>query len=135
MTSNQRRAIEIAQGVLSGGSNGSLLTDGEWHLLLLGAGLNCHHAPLLNVAGRVLENANRHAGYFAPAGSDTGAAQLRQHAAAVATAVAAAVAAAELHCFDEAHDASTATALPPTAVPPLPLGAVQAHRGHFHARL
>lgn len=89
MTSNQRQAIEIAKGLLlSGGNNPSRLSDREWDLLLLGAGLNYQYAPLLNVAGRVLENADGHAGYFADASRITSTAPVRlPHRPAAAAAV------------------------------------------------
>jgi hypothetical protein len=67
MTSNQYHAVEVARCLLAGELNASGMTEGEWHLLLLGAGVNCQEAPLLKVAGRVLENALSHTGYFAPA--------------------------------------------------------------------
>jgi hypothetical protein len=65
MTTNQRRAIETAKGLLSGAVTTARLSEADWHLLLLGAGMNCQQAPLHKVAGQVLENADRHAGYFA----------------------------------------------------------------------
>ena len=65
MTRNQRRAIDIAKGLLSGAVTTARVSEADWHLLLLGAGVNCQHTPLLKVAGQVLENAERHAGYFA----------------------------------------------------------------------
>ena len=65
MTRNQRRAIDVAKGLLSGAVTTARVSEADWHLLLLGAGVNCQHAPLLKVAGQVLENAERHAGYFA----------------------------------------------------------------------
>ena len=71
MTSNQHRAVEVARHLLSGEMSDARLSDGEWHLLLLGAGVNCQGAPLLKVAGRVLDNAERHAGYFARAEGDS----------------------------------------------------------------
>ena len=80
MTRNQRRAIDIARGLLCGAVTPARVSEPDWHLLLLGAGVNCQHAPLLKVAGQVLENAERHAGYFADVARDPGTPPPPRHA-------------------------------------------------------
>ena len=65
MTSNQRRAARLAATVRADGGRTADLTDADWDLLLLAAGLNrCWSLPLL-VANRVLDHARRRVGYFA----------------------------------------------------------------------
>lgn len=67
MTSNQRRAAQLAEHILKGRTQGSALSDHDWHLLLLAGGVNKCAAPALVVAGKVMEHARRQSGYFAPA--------------------------------------------------------------------
>jgi hypothetical protein len=68
MTSNQTKAIllahQIAQGQIAGGD----LSDHDWMLLVLAAGLSCTAVSPAVVSSRVLRNACAQAGYFNAAG-------------------------------------------------------------------
>lgn len=65
MTRNQQRATALARDICDGKTAASTLSDADWALLLLAAGLNaCRSRPLL-VGHLVLERAHRRVGYFA----------------------------------------------------------------------
>ena len=66
LTRNQTRAVTVAKQLVCGQIDESNLTDADWHLLLLGAGLNDPRARTLLVAERVLRRATHRSGYFAP---------------------------------------------------------------------
>ena len=67
MTSNQRRAMKLADDIRQFGLTSGEVSDSDWTLLLLAAGQNNCRALPQNVAQRVLDQASRSAGYFAPA--------------------------------------------------------------------
>jgi len=71
MTHNQSHALELAEGLLSSSVSADRLTDQEWHLMLLAAGLNSYCASPTKVALLTLQNAQSGAGYFAGAGTLT----------------------------------------------------------------
>jgi hypothetical protein len=64
MTHNQLHALELAEGLLSSSVSADQLTDQEWHLMLLAAGLNSYCAPPTKVALLTLQNARAGEGYF-----------------------------------------------------------------------
>jgi hypothetical protein len=64
MTGNQAHAVELARGIIDGTVAARELSDMDWHLLLLAAGLNSHCSLPLLVAHRALRNAEAQAGYF-----------------------------------------------------------------------
>jgi hypothetical protein len=66
MTSNQRRALKLADAIRRFGLGGDDLCESDWSLLLLAAGLNNCRAMPPNVAQRVLDQAGSSSGYFAP---------------------------------------------------------------------
>jgi hypothetical protein len=68
MTHNQSHALELARGLLNATVSAEELTDQEWHLMLLAAGLNSYCAAPSKVAVRTLQNALSGTGYFAGAG-------------------------------------------------------------------
>jgi len=65
MTSNQQRAVAMAQRILDEWEAPHEVNDADWSLLLLAAGLNNFRSLPLTVAARVLDRYERHAGYFA----------------------------------------------------------------------
>jgi hypothetical protein len=71
MTHNQAHALELAEGLLSSTVSADQLTDQEWHLMLLAAGLNSYCAPPTKVALLTLQNAQSGAGYFTGVGTVT----------------------------------------------------------------
>jgi hypothetical protein len=66
MTSNQRRAMKLADDIRRFGLAAGDVNDADWTLLLLAAGQNNCRALPQNVALRVLDQASRSVGYFAP---------------------------------------------------------------------
>ena len=67
MTTNQQRAVALAEAIRRGWLEPATLLDEDWNLLLLAAGLNrCQSSPRL-VASRVLDRSRRRVGYFAAA--------------------------------------------------------------------
>lgn len=66
MTSNQMRAIGLAELLRSGEADAVTLLDPEWHLLLLAAGKSGHRVTPDVIANAVLTNATRRVGYFEP---------------------------------------------------------------------
>ena len=64
MTHNQHHALELARGLLTSTVRADQLSDQEWHLMLLAAGLNSYCAPPTKVALLTLENAREGVGYF-----------------------------------------------------------------------
>jgi hypothetical protein len=68
MTRNQNRAVRLAEAVLTRRVAPEALPEPAWELLLLAAGVNCIAAAAGVVARRVVANARRHVGYFAPRG-------------------------------------------------------------------
>lgn len=64
MTSNQRRAIFLADLILKGHVDPAELSEIDWDLLLLAAGLYKTATPPRVVALRVLANAEHLEGYF-----------------------------------------------------------------------
>ena len=64
MTTNQRHAAALAEGVCCGAINPAALSDEEWSLLLLAAGTNAVAARPATVARRALKCARRESGYF-----------------------------------------------------------------------
>ena len=76
MTRNQHLAAHLADALANGRADATSLSDGEWALLLLAAGVHCAAANPDVVARRVLRRRTSHSGYFAdndaPAGIDPG---------------------------------------------------------------
>ena len=68
MTSNQKRAARLAAALRADAGRTADLTDADWDLLLLAAGLTGGGALRLLVANRVLDRARRRVGYFADPG-------------------------------------------------------------------
>ena len=67
-TINQQRAVALARRLMADGADPFHLEDGDWHLLLLSAGLSGMRVNAsVEVALRVLDNARRRVGYFARA--------------------------------------------------------------------
>ena len=66
MTSNQQRAMKLADDIRRFGLSAGDVNDADWTLLLLAAGQNNCRALPQNVALRVLDQASRSVGYFAP---------------------------------------------------------------------
>jgi hypothetical protein len=64
MTQNQHHALDLAHSLLSSAVSADQLTDQEWHLMLLAAGLNNYCAAPTKVALLTLQNAQQGAGYF-----------------------------------------------------------------------
>ena len=64
MTSNQRRAAGMAEGIHRGSLAAQALTDDDWSLLLLAAGMNGVAAPPAKVCRQVLRCAGEGSGYF-----------------------------------------------------------------------
>lgn len=64
MTTNQRRAHALAARLSAGEVEADALPEGDWHLLLLAAGVSDAHATPQRLARRVLERAAARAGYF-----------------------------------------------------------------------
>jgi hypothetical protein len=64
MTTNQRHAAALAAGVCRGAISPAALSDEEWSLLLLAAGMNAVAARPATVARRALKCARRESGYF-----------------------------------------------------------------------
>lgn len=64
MTSNQRRAILLADQILKGHAEPAKISETDWSLLLLAAGLHRVATPPPVVAIRVLSNAEHLEGYF-----------------------------------------------------------------------
>ena len=68
MTRNQQTAIRLAAALSRGRTDALALSDDQWHLLLLAAGMNCPGANPSVVARRVLNHRAAQTGYFADAG-------------------------------------------------------------------
>jgi hypothetical protein len=70
MTRNQRRALELASQIQEGDRAVDELSDGDWALLLLAAGLSgsCRPSPL--VCSRIFNDFAHAAGYFKSAQFD-----------------------------------------------------------------
>ena len=66
MTTNQSKAILLAHSLVSGTTHPAAVTDADWHLLLLAAGVNSMFTAPGAVALQVLECAKAGAGYFTP---------------------------------------------------------------------
>jgi hypothetical protein len=64
MNSNQSRAIDLARQIVHGQLRAGELSDHDWHLLLLAAGVRSALAPPLVVSCKVLNDAQLRAGYF-----------------------------------------------------------------------
>lgn len=64
MTRNQQRARELAGAIIRGTIDAIGLSEPDWHLLLLAAGLNKALSEPLQVCRRILDQAERRAGYF-----------------------------------------------------------------------
>ena len=65
-TNNQQRAVALARRLLADCTDPFQLEDGDWHLLLLSAGVSgMRVCPSIEVAMRVLDHAQRRVGYFA----------------------------------------------------------------------
>ena len=87
MTTNQERAIALAEGICAGTVDPLSVADEDWHLLLLAAGMNhCRSLPP-TLCRRVLSRANQRVGYFQPAGDpiETEGPQRREAKAASAS--------------------------------------------------
>jgi len=65
MSRNQKYAIELAGGICRGEVEPSLISDTDWSLLLLAAGLNNACAGPLAVARGVISRFTEKVGYFA----------------------------------------------------------------------
>jgi hypothetical protein len=66
VTSNQARAILLANALCDGSADPLGLAEADWHLLLLAAGENRACACERTIAQRVLQAAQAAAGYFSP---------------------------------------------------------------------
>ena len=75
MTSNQTKAVLLARDIAQGRVAAGELSDDDWILLILAAGLNCTSVSPAVVSNRVLRNACARAGYF---GTQWDAGALRQ---------------------------------------------------------
>jgi hypothetical protein len=64
--------LELAEGLLSSTVSADQLTDQEWHLMLLAAGLNSYCAAPTKVALLTMQNARSGAGYFTGVGTVAG---------------------------------------------------------------
>lgn len=64
MTRNQQRALDLAVAIIRGIADEVALSEPDWHLLLLAAGMNKTLSDPLAVCGRVLDQAQRREGYF-----------------------------------------------------------------------
>lgn len=71
MSRNQKHAIELAGGICRGEVEPSLISDADWSLLLLAAGLNNACAGPVAVARGVLSRFTEKVGYFAEAAEET----------------------------------------------------------------
>ena len=65
MSRNQKYAVELAGGICRGEVEPSLISDADWSLLLLAAGLNNACAGPLAVARGVISRFTAKVGYFA----------------------------------------------------------------------
>ena len=68
MTRNQKLAVRLAAALSRGRTDPMALSDEQWNLLLLAAGINCPGANPDFVARRVLSDRAARSGYFAGAG-------------------------------------------------------------------
>jgi hypothetical protein len=64
MTVNQRRAVRLAEGILSGAIVPTMLSEEDWALMLLAAELNNTRSIPSMVARRILQREAEHLGYF-----------------------------------------------------------------------
>jgi hypothetical protein len=64
MNSNQSRAVDLARRIVDGQLRARELSDDDWHLLLLAAGVRSAFAPPPVVSCKVLNDAQLRAGYF-----------------------------------------------------------------------
>ena len=71
MTANQIRAVRLALGVVDEEFNPGDLSDSDWQLLLLAAGVNNVCASPKIVAEQVLRHLTCSSGYFSSAGLDS----------------------------------------------------------------
>lgn len=76
MTSNQKRAVELAVQILRDGRPAAGLCDADWELLLLAAGLTHVSARPVVTARRALRNAASGHGYFAECAGSPGSLDL-----------------------------------------------------------
>ena len=72
MTRNQKLAVRLAAALSRGRTDPMALSDEQWNLLLLAAGVNCPGANPDFVARRVLSHRAAQSGYFAGAGRGDG---------------------------------------------------------------
>lgn len=66
VTTNQTRAVLLAREMSAGRASTTTISDNDWNLLLLAAGLNHAASSPLEVARRVLATAYAGTGYFWP---------------------------------------------------------------------
>jgi hypothetical protein len=66
VSSNCIRAISLASALFEGSLDPASLTDNDWYLLLLAAGLNEPGTVAATVSRLVLQAAQRRTGYFRP---------------------------------------------------------------------
>ena len=71
MTTNQRRAIRLAQSVFDGRVAAGEIVDEDWVLLVMAAGLTHFKAPPGAISRKVLRDARERAGYFEASGART----------------------------------------------------------------
>ena len=64
MSTNQTKAITLAEQILHGRLRSLDLPDDDWTLLLHAAGECCVASPALTNSCKVLNHAQRHTGYF-----------------------------------------------------------------------
>jgi hypothetical protein len=64
MTSNQQRALFLAQAVIDGDTHPANLTDEDWALLLMAADINNVVASPMRIAYQVLCQFEHRMGYF-----------------------------------------------------------------------
>jgi hypothetical protein len=64
MSTNQTKAITLAEQILHGRVHPLDLPDDDWTLLLLAAGECCVASPALTLSCKVLNHAQHHTGYF-----------------------------------------------------------------------
>lgn len=84
MTSIQERAVRLAERVRHRELDPATLSDADWHLLLLAAGLNNQQSLPPIVCRRVLDHAGRQVGFFSPADADAHAVNAATGGAAAA---------------------------------------------------
>ena len=80
MTSNQTKAVLLARDIAQGRVVAGDLSDNDWVLLVLAAGLSCTAISPAVVSSRVLRNACAQAGYFGSHALGGAAPRQRPHA-------------------------------------------------------